>query len=83
MIDRCANSPVVGIISSRSSYSYFAAAATTHHSLMICFPDKAIQQPIWHGGCRANGSNADDDAHCHLVRRVLPNAWYKTLHILT
>jgi hypothetical protein len=39
MIDQYANSPVVGIVSSRSSYSYFAAAAaTTHHSLMMLLP---------------------------------------------
>ncbi len=38
MIDRCANSPVVGILSSHSSSSYFAVAATTHHSPMMLLP---------------------------------------------
>jgi hypothetical protein len=38
MIDQFANSPVVGIVFSRSSSSYFAAAATTHHSPMMLLP---------------------------------------------
>jgi hypothetical protein len=83
MINRCANSPFVGIISFCSFSFYFAAATTTHHSLMMLLPGRRDTTTIWHGGYRANGSDANDDAHRHLVRRVLPIAWYKTLRILT
>jgi hypothetical protein len=35
MIDRCKNLHHGGIVTSRSSFSYFAATATTHHYLMV------------------------------------------------
>jgi hypothetical protein len=40
MIDRCANSPVVGIISSHSSSSFFAAAATKQYFPMMMLPGR-------------------------------------------
>jgi hypothetical protein len=40
MINQYANSPVVGIVSSCSSSSYFATAATTHHSPMMFLPEQ-------------------------------------------
>ncbi len=46
-------------------------------------PDNATQQPIWCGGCRADSSDANKDAHRHLVGRVLPIAWYESLRIPT
>ncbi len=48
-----------------------------------CCPDNTTQWPIWCGGCCADSSNANEDAHCHLVGRVSLIAWYESLCIPT
>jgi hypothetical protein len=83
MINRCTKSYRVEKLVSWSYFSYFAAAATTHCSPMMFLPGRRAQQPICREGCHTGGSNANKDAHRHLVGRVSPITWHETLHIPT
>jgi hypothetical protein len=56
---------------------------TTHHALIMYLLVDTAQQPIWRGGCQANGSDADGDALPHLIGKASPVGWYITLHIPT
>jgi hypothetical protein len=83
MIDRCVKSHRVGKMLSWSYSSYFAAAAVTHHSPMMLLPGQhgTTTNLAWRLPHQWL-SDANEDAHCHLIRRVAQIAWYKTLRIL-
>jgi hypothetical protein len=66
MIDQFANSPVVGIVSSHSSSSNFAAVATTHHSPMMLPPGQPwlriliFGSDFWDPNWKRNSNSAFD-----------------------